>query len=110
MRPIGLSLALSAAFVATVVSATVTDPSVLDACPGYKATGVVTKGSTLTANLVLAGKACNVFGNDTEVLSLQVTYETSETFPSHMFHIFYSSFHFSISYSCQDHGSVVGPL
>lgn len=110
MRPTGLSLALSAVFVATAVEATITDPSVLDACPGYKATGVVTKGSTLTANLVLAGKPCNVFGNDTEVLNLQVTYETGETIASRMFHIFYSSFHFSISYSCQDHGPVVGPL
>ncbi|KAH9930888.1 glycosyl hydrolases family 31-domain-containing protein [Fomitopsis serialis] len=46
---------------------TYTDPSVLDACPGYTATNV----------LVLAGEACNVYGSDIEALSLQVTYETA---------------------------------
>ena len=66
-------------FVATAVSATYVDPNILDACPGYKATNVISKGSSLTANLVLAGEPCNVFGNDTEKLTLTVTYETSET-------------------------------
>ena len=78
MRPTGLSWALSAAFVASTVSATYVDPNVLDACPGYKATDVISKGSSLTANLVLAGAPCNVFGNDTEKLKLEVTYETSK--------------------------------
>ncbi|KAI0823812.1 alpha-glucosidase [Trametes gibbosa] len=56
-------------------SATVTDPAVLDACPGYKAKNVFTFGPKLTADLVLAGKACNVFGNDIPKLKLEVTYE-----------------------------------
>ncbi|GBE82887.1 Probable alpha/beta-glucosidase [Sparassis crispa] len=51
-----------------------TDP--LDACPGYNATNVQTQGPTLTADLVLAGPPCNVYGSDIEKLQLQVTYET----------------------------------
>ncbi|KAH8100347.1 alpha-glucosidase [Cristinia sonorae] len=53
-----------------------TDPTVLDACPGYKASHVVTHGAQLTADLTLAGEACNVFGPDIEKLKLEVTYET----------------------------------
>lgn len=63
---------------ALLSSATVTDPAALDACPGYKAKNVSTFGPKLTADLVLAGKACNVFGNDIEKLKLEVTYENSE--------------------------------
>ncbi|KAI0648507.1 alpha-glucosidase [Trametes meyenii] len=59
-----------------LASATVTDPTVLDACPGYKAKNVFTFGPKLTADLVLSEKACNVFGNDIEKLKLEVTYET----------------------------------
>lgn len=62
---------------ALLSGATVTDPAVLDACPGYKAKNVFAIGSQLTADLVLAGKACNVFGKDVEKLKLQVTYENS---------------------------------
>ena len=62
---------------ASTATANFTDPHVLDACPGYKATNVVSKGATLTATLELAGKACNVFGDDIEKLQLEVTYETS---------------------------------
>ncbi|TFK45940.1 alpha-glucosidase [Heliocybe sulcata] len=61
---------------AAVVTATWIDPQVLDACPGYTATNVVTNTSALTADLVLAGTACNVFGNDIEKLALEVVYET----------------------------------
>lgn len=64
----------------TAQSGTTVDPTVLDACPGYKATNVTTSVNSLTANLVLAGKGCNVFGEDLERLSLQVTYET-RTYP-----------------------------
>ncbi|CAL1703163.1 unnamed protein product [Somion occarium] len=59
-----------------VAYATITDPSVLDACPGYKATHVNVGGAKLTANLELAGTACNVFGPDINKLKLEVTYET----------------------------------
>ncbi|KAF8162646.1 alpha-glucosidase [Crassisporium funariophilum] len=54
------------------------DPRVLDACPGYTATNVKTRRDGLTADLTLAGTACNVFGNDTQKLSLNVVYETDE--------------------------------
>ena len=53
------------------------EPSVLDACPGYNATNIKTKGTTLTADLLLAGKPCNVFGNDLSKVTLAVEYETS---------------------------------
>ena len=59
------------------------DPRVLDSCPGYNATNVQTTGAKLTADLVLAGAACNVFGNDTAKLSLEVTYEAGKTAISH---------------------------
>ena len=51
------------------------DPAVLDACPGYEATDVKFSGTTLTANLVLSGAPCNVFGDDMKTLDLEVTYE-----------------------------------
>ena len=62
-----------------VAAATWVDPTTLDACPGYKASNVKDDGSTLTADLSLAGKACNVFGSDVQQLKLQVTYETGKT-------------------------------
>jgi alpha-glucosidase len=70
-----LSLLSIAADVARAVDV---DPALLDACPGYNATNVKVNGSEsrLSANLVLAGKPCNVFGNDIEVLDLVVVYET----------------------------------
>lgn len=67
----------------TAQSGTTVDPTVLDACPGYEATNVATSANSLTANLVLAGEGCNVFGEDVKRLSLQVTYET-RTYPVHM--------------------------
>lgn len=67
----------------TAQSGTTVDPMILDACPGYEATNVTTSANSLTANLVLAGEGCNVFGEDVERLSLQVTYET-RTYPVHM--------------------------
>ncbi|KIK51755.1 glycoside hydrolase family 31 protein [Collybiopsis luxurians FD-317 M1] len=67
---------LCAILLAKSTFATWIEPSVLDACPGYKVQNPVTEGAALTADLVLAGKACNVFGNDLEQLKLAVTYET----------------------------------
>lgn len=72
-------LPVAALLAAGLVSANFTDPTVLDACPGYKASAVKTRGATLTADLTLAGTACNVFGTDIEKLKLEVTYETSES-------------------------------
>lgn len=53
----------------------VTD-SELDACPGYTAFNVHTTAYSLSADLKLAGAACNVYGPDLSSLSLKVTYET----------------------------------
>jgi hypothetical protein len=52
----------------------------VDACPGYKASKVQTTKSGLTADLLLAGKACNVYGEDVEKLKLEVTYETGASY------------------------------
>ncbi|KAJ8093336.1 hypothetical protein PM082_020193 [Marasmius tenuissimus] len=73
-------LAVSALLVLSSISARAeyVDPALLDACPGYNAENVSTNddGRTITADLVLAGTPCNVFGDDIESLRLQVTYET----------------------------------
>jgi alpha-glucosidase len=61
---------------ACYVRAEYVDPAVLDACPGYTATNVKVQRDGLTADLVLGGKPCNVFGNDIQKLSLSVVYET----------------------------------
>ncbi|KIJ92581.1 glycoside hydrolase family 31 protein [Laccaria amethystina LaAM-08-1] len=80
--PLGLSfVALATTFLPHVVNATFVDPNVLDACPGYKATNVSASGTKFTATLILAGKPCNVFGNETQKLSLSVEYETSAGIP-----------------------------
>lgn len=58
----------------------VKDPSAVDAqsvCPGYKASQVKESDSGLTAVLKLAGAPCNVYGNDIEVLNLQVEYQSA---------------------------------
>jgi alpha-glucosidase len=65
-----------------VAAATWVDPAILDACPGYKAVNVQSDESTLTADLSLAGKGCNVFGTDIQKLKLEVAYETGEIFRS----------------------------
>ena len=59
-----------------VARAVEVDPAMLDACPGYNATNLIVDGPRLSARLVLAGKPCNVFGNDIKVLDLAVVYET----------------------------------
>jgi alpha-glucosidase len=50
----------------------------LDSCPGYKASNIKTTSSGLSADLSLAGKACNVYGDDLENLKLTVEYETGK--------------------------------
>ncbi|POS73712.1 glycosyl hydrolase family 31 [Diaporthe helianthi] len=49
----------------------------LAACPGYSASNVRATATGLTADLTLAGPACNVYGDDLQDLSLEVTYETA---------------------------------
>ncbi|KAI1810462.1 glycoside hydrolase family 31 protein [Poronia punctata] len=47
-------------------------------CPGYKLASVVETKLGVTADLVLAGDACNVYGNDIEWLSLVVEYQAAD--------------------------------
>lgn len=51
-------------------------------CPGYNASNVVVTPTGVTANLTLAGAACNVYGTDLPSLILQVTYQTGKSEPS----------------------------
>jgi alpha-glucosidase len=50
----------------------------LASCPGYKASNIKTTESSLTADLSLAGAACNVYGDDLKSLTLKVVYETGK--------------------------------
>lgn len=50
----------------------------VDGCPGYSASNVVTTDSTLTADLTLAGAACNVYSDDIKDLKLSVEYQTND--------------------------------
>jgi len=77
-RVVGIAGALLQVLLLSVSRAEFVDPTVLDSCPGYNATNVKSAGPSLTADLVLAGEACNVFGNDTRQLQLEVTYETGK--------------------------------
>jgi alpha-glucosidase len=52
--------------------------SAQDVCPGYTASNVVRTPYGLTADLSLAGSACNVYGTDVEALSLTVEYQSSD--------------------------------
>ena len=50
----------------------------VEKCPGYVATNIKDNGATLTANLRLAGTACNAYGYDLKDLLLKVEYQTSK--------------------------------
>ncbi|KAG6826481.1 hypothetical protein H0H87_007132, partial [Tephrocybe sp. NHM501043] len=71
------ALVVTALFQARTVPATDVNSQVLDACSGYDATNVKTAGATLTADLVLNGDGCAVFGPDVKKLGLKVVYETN---------------------------------
>ncbi|KAI1810828.1 glycoside hydrolase family 31 protein [Poronia punctata] len=45
-------------------------------CPGYKASNVVETDGKLTADLTLAGEACDIYGTDLTDLKLLVEYQT----------------------------------
>lgn len=47
-------------------------------CPGYTASNVVKTASSLTADLTMAGAACNVYSEDIKDLKLEVEYQTGE--------------------------------
>ncbi|KAI1758951.1 glycoside hydrolase family 31 protein [Hypoxylon sp. FL1150] len=58
------------ACVAGAFAATIED------CPGYTASNVVDADGTLTADLILSGDACNIYGTDLPNLTLLVEYQT----------------------------------
>lgn len=51
----------------------------LESCPGYAASNVKDEGSRLTADLSLAGDACNAYGEDLTSLKLEVEYQTGRS-------------------------------
>lgn len=51
----------------------------LSSCPGYKASKVKSNHNGFTADLTLAGKACNVYGSDLTDLTIEVVYETGRS-------------------------------
>lgn len=64
---------------ASALSPRATSDDPLAACPGYKASNVKTRASRLTADLSLAGPACDVYGTDLTDLTLEVVYETGRS-------------------------------
>jgi len=63
-----LLLAASVVSASTLATRDTSDP--LASCPSYKASNIKTSGIGLTADLTLAGKACNVYGTDLTQLTL----------------------------------------
>lgn len=52
----------------------------IDECPGYTASNVQSSGNrTISADLSLAGTACNTYGTDLSSLKLQVEYQTGKS-------------------------------
>lgn len=49
-----------------------------DVCPGYKASQLQETDDGISAILTLAGKPCNVYGNDVDVLNLKVEYQSKD--------------------------------
>jgi alpha-glucosidase len=48
----------------------------IDSCPGYTITNIDQTDASLTADLSLAGDACNIYGQDIDNLKLLVEYQT----------------------------------
>lgn len=71
-------LALSGLASAAAVKRAVPDNNKLDDCPGYTASNVQQSDDGLTADLMLAGPACDAYGDDLTDLVLSVTYQTGE--------------------------------
>lgn len=55
-----------------------TAPVAQDLCPGYKASNMQATAHGYTADLILAGKPCNAYGNDIADLSLVVEYQNQQ--------------------------------
>jgi len=84
-----LALAAGAGLIAAAPTPQESYPSALQArnadpntCPGYEASNVVETDSGLSADLTLAGTACNVYSDDIKDLKLVVEYQTGMLPPS----------------------------
>jgi hypothetical protein len=53
-------------------------PASSDNCPGYATSNITQTANGLTADLRLAGPACNVYGNDIQNLKLLVNYDSGK--------------------------------
>jgi alpha-glucosidase len=69
-------LALGSAIPALAGSLVQRQSTPLDDCPGYAVSNVQNDGSRVTADLTLAGTACNAYGDDLTDLKLEVEYQT----------------------------------
>ncbi|OJD33657.1 alpha-glucosidase [Diplodia corticola] len=76
LDPLLLVAALGTACAAGTISPR-QSPAAADSCPGYTASNVVDAGTTLTADLSLAGAPCNAYGDDLTDLKLTVEYQTA---------------------------------
>ncbi|KAI7521365.1 hypothetical protein KC316_g19553, partial [Hortaea werneckii] len=56
----------------------VTAPNAQAECPGYRASNIMKTQTSLTADLLLAGEACNLYGYDVHELTLDVEYQAKE--------------------------------
>jgi hypothetical protein len=56
----------------------VSQPQSKDGCPGYQASNVTLSAHGLTADLALAGDACDTYGYDLKHLKLEVEHQTGK--------------------------------
>lgn len=73
-------VALTGALIAATGRAFVIVPRQATFCPGYSISNVQSGNTGLTADLSLAGPACNSFGSDIPSLKLMVNYDTGMEF------------------------------
>lgn len=73
-------VALTGALIAATGRAFVIVPRQATFCPGYSISNVQLGNTGLTADLSLAGPACNSFGSDIPSLKLMVNYDTGMEF------------------------------
>jgi len=61
-----------------VLASVTIEAAPVEDCPGYTATNVVKSTGKITADLTLAGDACNAYGTDLSELKLLVEYQTKQ--------------------------------
>ncbi|TKA79243.1 hypothetical protein B0A55_06265 [Friedmanniomyces simplex] len=73
-----LAVATVSAFPTALEERQSSNATFLSTCPGYKASNVKTTSTGLSADLTLAGTACNAYSSDISDLTLTVEYQTDE--------------------------------